>query len=542
MKRIIVTGILILVSISALLRGFYFSYDIFGFLAALALLFMLYFYIKLRNDEPVHVDKPMLGAGLLLVVANGISFINAAEPRENLGTLLLYGEMLVLFIVLYDYFYGQKQKLIRCLMIPVVVVGFASAVVGTMALTDRFNVWDVTTIGGRVGSTFQYANTAAIYFVICLVFAITLVNAETSFVLRSLGTGVGSVFLYAFFMTGSRGGYLVFILIIPLLVFIMPTQRWVNSIICLITIVAPVFLTLERFDLAVSQHSNIGTAVSLVAAFAIAAVSYALLHLIYSLITGGREIALPKGARFVFGGFLIVAVTSMIIFSESIVGLLPAVMAKRLDNLITEGFNDINIVVRLQYDVDALKLIAKSWPTGFGGGGWKAMYQSVQDSFYTAPFVHNHYLQVFVENGILGFLSFVAMVLFSIGGCICSYVKYRGVASGSEAVSMVYIGGLLCALISLAGHAAVDYDLSFVSLLLLLWVMFAASMTRVEKVAGVEAEAGTGTAKAEMASNGDNICGVGNKGVGVISKRVGKLVLVVVSLVLFLFYGVYFGL
>ncbi len=512
MKKITVAGIVILVSVSTLFRGLYFTYETYGFLAALALLLVLYFFAKMRNDEPIHINKLFMIPSIGLVAANVISFVNAANPRENLGTLLLYTELLVLFIVLYDYFYEKKQQFIRYLMMPVLIAGFLSAVVGTIALTGKFDVWEVTTLGSRVGTTFQYANTAAIYFVICLIFTITLVNTEKSIILRALAAGMGNIFIYALFMTGSRGGYLVCILIIPVLHFLLPIEKWINSIICLITMVVPVFITLSGFNSAVVQASNFGATVSLAASFIIAAVSYSLLHLLLNLIIRGREVALPKFTRLVFGGVLLTCLILIIIFRENVIQMLPSVMAKRLNRLITEGFNDINILVRLYYDKDALKLIASSWLTGLGGSGWKAMYQSVQDYFYTAAFVHNHYFQIFVENGILGFLSFIVMVALSIAGCVYSYVNNRDV------VVRTYTAGLLCGLVSLTGHAAADFDLSFVSMLLLLWMMFAASMTDM-KATNVTADRLKGSIKTTA----------------------GKLILVVVGSALFSFYGMYFA-
>ena len=514
MKKVIVACIIILVSISTLFRGLYFAYETYGFMAALALLSILYFLVKMKNNEPVHINKLFLCIGLMLSAANVISFANAANPRENLGTLLLYSELLVLFIILYDYFYERKQQYIRCLMIPMVMAGFVSAVIGTIALTGRLNIWGVTAFFGRLGTTFQYANTAAIYFVICFIFATTLVNTEKNIFVRALAAGMGSIFLYAFFMTGSRGGYLVMILIIPLLILLLPTEKWINTILCLISIIAPVFLTLNGFNSAVAQHSNSGAAVSLAASFIISAVSYALLSLLYGLITKGREPAIPKGTRYILGGLFIVGLVIMVVFRDNVIELLPPIMANRLNKLMRDGFNDINILIRLHYDIDALKLIAANWLTGLGGGGWKAMYQSVQDYSYTAAFVHNHYFQVFVENGILGFVSFISMVIVSIAGCIYTYVKNKGTDIRT------YTVGLLCALVSLAGHAAGDFDLSFVSLLLLLWAMFAAGMTGTKELEESDRKIG--------------------KWQGSIAGNTGKLILIVVCSAMFSFYGMYF--
>lgn len=471
MKKFILTGIIILISSSTLFRGLYFSYESYGFMAALAFLCILYFISKLRNDEDIHLSKSFVVFGVALVGATVISFINAANPRENFGTLLLYSEMLVLFIVLYDYFYGRIQQFIRCLMIPTVTVGLVCAIAGLMALTDKFFILDVTVFYNRIGSTFQYANAAAIYFVLCLIFVITLVNTEANFIIRSVISGAGSIFIYAIFMTGSRGGYIVISFIIPILLLMLPSSRWINSFFCFISMVIPVFTTLSRFVAATGYNDNLGAALNLATSFLIASIIYMVFFVIYQKITKNKEVKIPNGAKIILGAILVLAITFTVIFRRELLSVLPDVMVKRLNRLITNGFYDNNIQIRLHYNIDALKLITSNWLVGLGGGGWKAMYQSVQNYSYTAAFVHNHYFQVFVENGILGFISFISLIVVSLVGCIYKYVKNK------DTLTRTCTAGLFCALVSLAGHAAGDFDLSFVSLMLLLWAMFAAAMT-----------------------------------------------------------------
>jgi tetratricopeptide (TPR) repeat protein len=514
MKKITIIGVIILISISPLFRGLYFSYETYGFMTALAVFCILYFIIRLRSNEPVHLNKLFTVIGLTLIGAAAISVINAANPRENLGSILLYSELLIVYMVLYDYFYGKKQQFIRCLMIPVVLAGAVCAVVGLMALTGRFNILEVTTAYNRIGSTFQYANTAAIYFVICLIFVITLVNTETNAFIRAAAAGLGSIFIYAFFMTGSRGGYLVLMLIIPVFLLLLPSSTWINSVLGLLSMTAPVFITLKGFNSATAQHDNLLAAMNLAFSFIIAFVMYYVLSLIYRVITKDKEIFMPKGTRLVMGIILAAVLVLAAVFRKELLQLLPDVMANRLNRLITEGFYDNNIQTRLHYNIDALKLISQNWLVGLGGGGWKAMYQSVQDYYYTAAFVHNHYFQVFVENGIMGFISFISLVVVSFAECIYSYIRYK------DTSVRVYTAGILCALVSLAGHAAGDFDLSFVSLMLLLWTMFAACMTGMKS---------TGDDKVPGGRWDTNINGVA-----------GKLIITVVCSALFTFFGMYF--
>ena len=463
---------MILVSFSVLFRGLFFPHETYGFLAALTLLSVLYFVSKIRNDEPVLVNRLFVIPGIILVISTAVSFVNAANPRENLGTLLLHSELIVVFTVLYDYFYGKKLQFARYLMMLVTAAGFVCAMVGLTAMTGRFNALEATVFFGRLGSTFQYANTASICFVICLVFSITIANTDKNMLLCSIAAGMSSIFAYAFFMTGSRGGYLVITFIIPLLLLVLPSEKWIRTAICLISAAAPVFITQQRFTSAVEQHSVSGAVVSLAASFIIAAVIYILLfQFTGSLLKAGNSPL--QGYPLLLGCVLAIVLVLVAVFRGDLVKLLPDILADRLGRLIAEGINDVNVLIRLNYYKDALKLISSNWLTGLGGGGWKASYQIVQDYPYIANYAHNHYLQVFVENGVLGFLSFCAMALISVYGLIISYIHIK------DATVRTYVTGLLCGLVSLIVHAAADFDLSFISMMLLLFTMYAAAMTGV---------------------------------------------------------------
>jgi hypothetical protein len=59
------------------------------------------------------------------------------------------------------------------IMLLVTAAGSVCAFAGLMSLTGRFNILGALTTT-RIGATFQYSNTASIYFAICCIFAITL--------------------------------------------------------------------------------------------------------------------------------------------------------------------------------------------------------------------------------------------------------------------------------------------------------------------------------------------------------------------------------
>src|SRR5690606_7784185 len=106
MKKLVISLMIILISISPLFRGLFFSYETYGFMAVLALLCILYFFIAIARHETVRLNKLYLIAGILMLAGICFSFANAMNIRATLESLFFHMELLVLFIVLYDYFYG----------------------------------------------------------------------------------------------------------------------------------------------------------------------------------------------------------------------------------------------------------------------------------------------------------------------------------------------------------------------------------------------------------------------------------------------------
>ncbi len=529
MKKIVVAGMIILISISPLFRGLFFDYETYGFLAGLALLSIIYFFIKIAKHEPVRINKLYLLAGVLLLAAVCFSFAGALNRRETIEALFLYLELLIVFIVLYDFFYNMKKQFIQAIMPPVLMSGVVAAFVGMMALTGRFNVWQVTVANNRVGSTFQYSNTASVYFLICFMFAVTLANLYKECAVRSIMTGLGAVTLFAFIMTGSRGGFLTGIVMLLVMIVIQPNGMRLRTLAGMFCSAAGVFTVMKRFNEAVAAHDNFEAAKWIIASFVIASAIYYIIASIMKMTVERLRFSVPKWTGLVLAASAVMLVVIVILFRERFVQILPEVMASRLERLLSNGLQEKNVLFRLEFDKDALKLISQYWLTGLGGNGWKALYQSVQDFFYTAAYVHNNYFQVFVDHGILGFISYTILVVITAASLIYSYLK------AGDRLLKTCVAGLFCGFIALAVHSAADFDLSFISLILLFWVMFAAAAVDPPK----SSDSGDSDGRSGRLVD---LFGFAQKGrwKTEISGNVGKLAMVAVCSLLFSMYALYF--
>ncbi|MBQ9013187.1 MAG: O-antigen ligase family protein [Bacilli bacterium] len=104
--------------------------------------------------------------------------------------------------------------------------------------------------------------------------------------------------------------------------------------------------------------------------------------------------------------------------------LIPRTLVYRFNDLLKGSTSSSD---RITYYKDALKIICKSVPNfviGTGGEGFNNMYKMVQTVKYTSSEVHNSFLQIFVESGILGFLVILSILIYTIFKSKNSYIKF----------------------------------------------------------------------------------------------------------------------
>lgn len=123
--------------------------------------------------------------------------------------------------------------------------------------------------------------------------------------------------------------------------------------------------------------------------------------------------------------------------------LLPNIIANRLQNL----FANENLIQRTIFFEDGMKLFSKSPVIGRGLGGFENGVYSVQEFYYETKYAHNHYLQVLSDLGIIGFMLFISMILFSTIAIINSKRKQR---------SLFAIPALAACAFQIFGQALVD--------------------------------------------------------------------------------------
>ena len=83
--------------------------------------------------------------------------------------------------------------------------------------------------------------------------------------------------------------------------------------------------------------------------------------------------------------------------------LLPGFIANRLQGLRANQ----NAIQRTVFFRDGMRMFAQSPLVGSGVGSFETGVTGVQDFYYETKYIHNHYIQILLEDGILGFVPFL---------------------------------------------------------------------------------------------------------------------------------------
>ncbi len=130
---------------------------------------------------------------------------------------------------------------------------------------------------------------------------------------------------------------------------------------------------------------------------------------------------------------------------------------------------DRNLRARVDFMEDAVEVIGDYTMTGAGGGGWNALYRAYQDRPYNTTEVHNHFLQVWIEAGLFGFLAFVGIwVSFAVAfirNCLKNRVSLR--------VWQLWAASFL-PVAALGAHSVIDWSFSMGAVGIFLFVLLGA--------------------------------------------------------------------
>lgn len=141
---------------------------------------------------------------------------------------------------------------------------------------------------------------------------------------------------------------------------------------------------------------------------------------------------------------------------------LPRQLVERLQSINLETSSNQE---RIYWSGEALRLIKERPVFGYGGGGWEAAYRSNQSYNYSSTQVHNDWVQLGVETGVVGFVAWLGLWLLFL------YEGFKLRMNNTGRLRSQVWAGMSGAMI-IGGHAWIDFDLSLGAVSIALWFGF----------------------------------------------------------------------
>lgn len=413
------------------------------------------------------------GGVALLVAMYAVSLVDAVRPdRAALQIVLLVAGLCVYAAVRAGAF-GPARR-VRALVRATVVLGaVAVTLAGLGAAVGRLHLVFATT-DNMLASTFQYHNSYAALALVGLVLALS--GQDPARPRRTtVALGVGGAWLgMGIALSQSRGVWLVAPVILTLWLGFLPGRSRARAL--LLTLAAllgaavgtPLGLgAIER----VSLHRLV---LALVLSGAVAAVlTFAVAALYRRRAVWGRRLAQAACGVAVLGG-----IAAAVLLRARVARLVPHVLASRAASL---SLSDASVATRIEMFRIAWFLFRREPLSGYGGGAWVDLYHSASPVFFVANETHSFLTQVLLEAGPIALLGLLTGVL----GVVLLVLGLRR-HPGHEAAERF---GFAMALFALVGHASFDFDLSYMALALLAWILLAATLTTDPAPQGGEAAA-----------------------------------------------------
>lgn len=135
-------------------------------------------------------------------------------------------------------------------------------------------------------------------------------------------------------------------------------------------------------------------------------------------------------------------------------------------------FNTKSVWERFNFYEDAIKEFQNHWLIGIGGGAWEYIHPYIRSSFYQVTEVHSYPVQLLLENGLIGFLAYSAIVLILI------YKFWRCKGKNLE------INSIFCAILMVILHSIFDFNFSHFFFMIVFFIYVAVldnKITRIDK-------------------------------------------------------------
>lgn len=448
--------ILAVVLVGPYYRGLFFWYEMLPAIAVSALGFGLWSVGRRLGGQPLGLPGGPAGWALLALVGSYVLLSPwAAYFRGNLDWVLRLCAIWFAFVTVR----GEAGPGTRRAVSWAVLFGsFTVAVTGLLHYTGYFAqnpdmaaALALVGLSDRLFTVYQYPNTAAAVFMAAVLAGVGIcLDGEPKPWRMALAGAMSGVVSLAFFFTLSRGAVVVLPFGLLLLLAGFDWKRIGQGLLLLgALLMAPIAVSMHSVAAYQAKLNWQGAMKWTLISLAVGAAGAAALGLLFRL--------RPR-LQGALAGALLLAVIAGALALRPAGPLVPKAAARLFDM----NFKTVNVVLRLHYYRDAARIVTDN-PLGAGGWGWDRSYRRYQEYNYFVRETHNHYAQTAVEGGVQGLAALLAAIVLSL------WTAFR--RRGGDPLRWAMAAGAA----TIAGHAAIDFDLSFLPVFMTMMILFAAA-------------------------------------------------------------------
>ena len=418
-------------------------------------------YLWKLSQRDVSLGNKMLDYHVLaLLVVYLIAFVGASSAR------LAVQEIVKMALYLYIYWLaanlGKDKVKIKYLLIVIYLGAVGVALAGYLTAIEVIHINDGFN-GGRIFSTLQYPNATASLLAAATFIGLYLWYKGSPW--QRYFYSVGNYLLLIIFLTTqSRGGFLVYLPAVVLFFIGFKKRWWV--------VYHWGFAMLGAFV------ANFKLMTFITAKDYGAAWGWLLLGMAVALV---GQIKLDVVGKF-FDRDKLVKIVSLAVIAVVLIGVGLAagvvlnpddgaggndLLSKVLPEKLLTRLQGINLEnksagSRVYWMKDSFKLIKEHPLFGLGGGAWESSYHRIQSYGYSSTQVHNHWLQMGTEIGIIGMLVLVGIWFHFF------WTAWKNYRQGDEDTKLLQ-WALLSASAMLIAHAFIDFDMALSAVYIVLW-------------------------------------------------------------------------
>jgi tetratricopeptide (TPR) repeat protein len=404
---LILSGIFL---ISPYFKGLYYNNSLYGISITLFFLFIILAFRLAIKKEFISIQRVI--PIMVMPVCYLLPSFSAENSKGAFDSIILWTAYSSFFVLLY---WSACHKRIKSFL-PF-IFQLTGSWIAIFTLLVFYHVIDFRSamVAGRFASVFQYPNTFGMFMAVFILYSLVMLTRGEISLLPLLSFSFPLIpFIVCFIESFSRGMFLIFPICWFLGFFLFNLTKQIEY-----TLYTVIFYSLSLIVYISIKHGEeiLSPLPGLSSLLFCTLSSILLVYLLKKFIFKKKINFLNKLQNRKWHRF---SIPLILIFLLILIGIdlkNSGLLYQQLPEQLQTRINTTNLKAstakeRLIFSEDALLISKKSPIIGLGGETWASIYKSYQQFPYISNKVHNGYLEMLVDTGLIGFVSFISIFLY----------------------------------------------------------------------------------------------------------------------------------